>query len=142
MIVDRAYSPCRAASALKAMLDGLSKFGSTPGGGFAAGELSIFSRISGGRGARAIMVMSTENLVLHRSLNWRCLTANQTKRNNIKKVLMNSRFWARLVFCMLLTGVAICENVGHGGRTRKRGCEAIPACCLDAILQDVSDSVT
>lgn len=112
MIVDRAYSPCSAASALKAMLDGFSKFGSTPGGGFAAGELSIFSRISGGRGARAIMVISTESLVLNRSMNWRCLTANQTQRNKITKVLMNSRFWARLVFCMLPSGLAICENVG------------------------------
>lgn len=65
MTVDRAYKPCRADSALRAMLDGFSKFGSTFGGGCAAGRLSIFSRASGDKGATAIMVMSTKNLVVN-----------------------------------------------------------------------------
>jgi hypothetical protein len=54
--VARAYKPCRAHSALKAILHGLLKFGSTFDGGYWAGRLSICSRASGDKGWTAIMV--------------------------------------------------------------------------------------
>jgi hypothetical protein len=56
MIVAIAYKLCKAASALKAMLDGFTKFGSTLGGGGEAGRLYILSLASGDKGVRPILV--------------------------------------------------------------------------------------